>query len=196
MDKTPKNPADAQRWEWAIASGCLTLLLAVIAFFLPTIEFLPRGGVVGWLLFLSGIAEFAFGAKRSSDAIRVAVFGSALMTMLAGLFFITNPLAGYFPVSNIVTVWLLLRGAWVLAMAARVNNKELGFWLGFDGATDIVFGLALLVGLSVATLVVTLFGPTPIIVAKFAFILAASFAITGISQIAIGLIQRRRLVSG
>jgi len=181
-----------REWRWTLASGCLTLLLALIAFFLPELEWLPRAGLVGWLLLLAGIAEFAFGRKRGQDALGRAAMGSGLITAVAGLLFLANPLAGYFPVANIVTAWLFLRGAWVLVMAFRIGSPRLGRLVALSGGTDVMLGLALLAHLPIAMLVVTLFGPTPQVVARFALLLAASFAVTAICQIAIALGERRQ----
>lgn len=58
-------------------------------------------------------------------------------------------------------------------------------------AVDLILGLVLAAGLPIAIVVVTLFGPTPEIVANFSLILALSFPATGASQ-AIALDQRRR----
>ncbi len=181
-----------QEWRWTLASGCLTLLLAAVAFFLPDLDWLPRSGVVGWLLLLAGIAELAFGWKRGLDALGRAAVGSGLITALAGLLFAANPLAGYFSVRHVVMAWLFVRGTWVLLMALRARGPRLMQLLALSGVADVLLGLALLGNLPVAVLVVTLFGPTPEIVAKFALLLAASFAVTSICQIAIALLERRR----
>jgi uncharacterized membrane protein HdeD (DUF308 family) len=180
------------KWAWTFFSGCLTLLLAIVAFFLPDIDVAPRSGLVGWLLVLAGLPELIFGWKRGLDEIGKAAVGSGIMTTAAGLIFVSNPVLGYFPVMNIVIAWLFLRGAWVLAMALRARSYHLGPWMALSGAADILLGFALLVGVQISTLVVLLFGPTPQVVAKFAMILATSFFFTGIAQVAIGLLQRQR----
>lgn len=180
----------AARWQWTLVSGLFTALLAVIAFFLPDIGWLPRSGVVGWLLLLAGIAELGFGAMRGLDGIGKAAFGSGLLTAIAGLLFVATPGAGYFPVANVVTAWLLICGGWMLVMALRLDSSRPRTWLAITGVTDVLLGFILIAGLPVSSLVVTIFGPTREIVAKFALILAASFAVTGIAQIAIALAQR------
>ena len=175
------------QWRWTLASGLFTLLLAVCAIFLPDVEWAPRGSLVGWLLLLAGIAELAFAAGRRSDPIGQASLGSGLLTAAAGALFIASPSAGYFQVANIVTAWLVIRGAWMLVMAMRIRRSVARTWLAASGVTDILLGLVLVAGLPVSALVVSLFGPTREIVARFALILAASFAVTGISQIAIAI---------
>jgi uncharacterized membrane protein HdeD (DUF308 family) len=178
-------------WPWTLASGLFTLLLAAVAFLLPLVEWLPRGGVVGWLLFLAGISELTFGWKRGLDVVGKAALGSGAATAIAGLLFVANPLAGHFPVANVVMAWLVLRGGWMIAMGMRARNYRLAPWLVLSGAADLLLGFALLVGMQVSALVVALFGPTPEVVATFALILAASFLVAGVSQVAIALVERR-----
>lgn len=180
-----------QVWRWTLAFGVLTIFLAAVALLLPIINWAPRGGLVGWLLFLAGAMELLLGSKRGSGAAGGAALGSGFITALAGLLFIANPLADYLPVANLVMGWLLLRGAWMFAMALRVRCARLRPWLALNAAADMLLGLALLIGLQITMLVVLLFGPTREIVAQFALILAASFLVTGISQLAIGLVERR-----
>jgi uncharacterized membrane protein HdeD (DUF308 family) len=193
---TEGGPEQAHLWRWTMASGLFTLLLALVAFFLPDLQWLPRSGLVGWLLLLAGIAELLFGWKRRGDGIGKAVIGSGSLTALAGLLFVANPAAGYFPVANLVTAWLLLRGLWMLVMAFRLDISRARRWLAITGSMDVLLGLVLIAGLPVASLVVSIFGPTREIIARFALVLAASFAVTGISQIAIALAQRRDVDSG
>ena len=188
-----QETARSSKWAWTLASGCLTLLLAVVAFFLPDVDLAPRGSLVGWLLVFAGVPELVFGLKRASDDIGKAAIGSGLLTTAAGLLFINNPMLGYFPLASLVTAWLFLRGTWVFVMGMRARGHHLGPWLLISGAADVLLGLALLAGLQLSTLVITLFGPTPEVVAKFAMILAASFMFTGMAQVAIGLSERRRL---
>src|SRR3546814_18200089 len=97
-----------------------------MAFLLPAIEWMPRGGLVGWLLFLTGISELTFGWKRGLDTVGKTAVGSGLVTAVAGLLFIPNPLAGSFPVANVVMAWLLLSGEWGLPHALRVRPRRLG----------------------------------------------------------------------
>lgn len=181
------------KWAWTLASGLFTIVLAVVAFYLPVIDWMPRGGLVGWLLFLAGMAELTFGWKRGLDVAGKAAVGAGLVTAAAGVLFIANPTAAYFPVANLVMAWLLLRGAWLLVMAFSGRaGRRVGAWLALSGAADVLLGVSLLAGLPIATAVNALFGPTREIVAQFALILAASFLVTGVSQVAIASLQRAR----
>jgi uncharacterized membrane protein HdeD (DUF308 family) len=178
-------------WAWSVGSGLFTVLLAAVALFLPAVEWAPKGGLVGWLLFLAGIAELAFSTRRGADLPGRAARYSGLLTALAGLIFILDPLAGYFPVANLVMAWLLIRGAFIVATASKLGKSRAGAWLVLGGATDLLLGILLALGLPVASLVVILFGATAEIVARFSLILATSFLVSGISQVGMGLARRR-----
>lgn len=192
MSVESRTALPRREWRWTLTSGCVTLVLAVVAFFLPDIEWAPSGGIVGWVLLLAGLFELAFGWRRGLDAVGDAAVGSGLITALAGLLFVANPLAGYFPVTNVVMLWLFIRGAWVLAMSMRTRSRRLSPWLALSGAVDIILGFALLSDLRITVLVYILFGPTRDIVARFSMFLAASFLVTAISHIGIALAERWR----
>ena len=179
------------RWRWTFVSGCLTLLLALLAFLLPEIEQMPKGELVGWVLMVAGVAELIFGLARGSDPVGAAAAGSGLLTGAAGLLFIANPLMPYFPVVTLVMIWLFLRGAFIFIMALGLHGSQAARWLGLSGLTDILLGFAVLSGLHISVLVVMLFGPTREIVAMFALVLATSFFVTGISQLAIARLDRK-----
>ena len=53
-------------------------------------------------------------------------------------------------------------------------------WTGLSAGMDFLLALLLIAGLSVSTLVVSVFGPTPELVASFAWVLAASFVVNGL----------------
>ena len=133
-------------------------------------------------------------AGRGMDRLGVTALVSGLLTAGAELIFVANPFAGYFPVTNVVMIWLIVRGAWVLVMGWTLPSRRKSAWIASSGAVDILLALFLAAGLPVSMLVVILFGPTPELVARFSLILAASFLATGIAQVAVGL-QRRATAS-
>ena len=53
-----------------------------------------------------------------------------------------------------------------------------------------MLGVVLLAGISIGTLVVTLFGPTPGLIASFAWVLALSFVVTGLLLLEIASCER------
>lgn len=179
-------------WWWTLGSGLLTLVIAVVAFFLPDIHLLPSSVIVGGLLLVAGLAELAFGSMRGRDIVGIAATWSGVITAAAGLLFVLKPSAAYFPVANAVLLWLLARGLFMLVMAVRTNDRRCGTWLALTALADLILGAVLIAGLPVTGLVVNMFGPTPEVVARFALILAISFAFAAASQIGIALDQRAR----
>jgi uncharacterized membrane protein HdeD (DUF308 family) len=178
------------RWLWTLGSGLLTIAIAVVAFFLPDIHVVSSSVIVGGLLLVAGLAELAFGSKRGWDVVGTAAAWSGIITAAAGLLFVLKPSTAYFQVANAVTLWLLARGIFMLVMAWRTGEVRCGGWMALTGLADLTLGGILIAGLPVTALVVNMFGPTPEVVARFALILAVSFAIAGISQVAIALDQR------
>lgn len=178
------------RWWWTLGSGILTVGIALIAFFLPDIHVVSSSVIVGGLLLVAGLAELAFGVKRGRDVVGTAAIWSGVITAAAGLLFVLKPSTAYFPIANAVLLWLLARGVFMLVMAVRTGERRCGGWMALTGVADLVLGVVLIAGLPVTALVVNMFGPTPEVVARFALLLAISFAIAGISQIAIALEQR------
>jgi uncharacterized membrane protein HdeD (DUF308 family) len=183
------DPARGPGLNYALA--LCTFALALAAFLLPELERAPAGGLVGWLLFLAGLVELAFGSILRRHSAGKAALGAGLVTSLAGMLFVINPWIGFFPVANIIILWLLFRGSWLLFMAVRWRGSRTRFWLALIGAVDLMLGIALVIGLQIGALAIALFGPTPEIVARFAWILAASLIVTSISQAGVAYLHGR-----
>ncbi len=158
------------------AAGILIILLGAGAAALPFLDRLAGNQLVGILLLLAGLVEIAAGTQRLENNF-LAMFAGAVTT-LAGLLFLANPVAHFLPTISIVTVWLLARSL-ILAITSRRAHGSVRIWLGISAGTDFLLGLLLLVGLSISTMIVMLFGPTPTLVASFAWVFALSFAVTG-----------------
>lgn len=157
-------------------AGIAIILLGAGAAALPFLDRLAGNQLVGWLLLVAGIIEMAAGTQRLENRFLAILAGG--ITTLAGLLFLLNPVPHFLPAISIVTAWLLVRSV-ILAVTSRRAHGSVRMWLGISAGTDFALGLLLLVGLSIATVIVMLFGPTPALVASFAWILAISFAVSG-----------------
>ena len=169
------------RWVPA-AAGVLIMLLAAGALLLPLQNEVPGRLVVGWLLIAAGTIELAASVVRRRH--RKTIAAAAIATVLAGIRLAADPSANFFAVMNMVILWLVIRGAALLYSAAR-TRRPLGSWVALAAATDLLLAGGLLAGLPVSLLVYGLFGPTPVVVAHFAWVFAASFIATGALQLAI-----------
>ena len=158
------------------AAGIAIILLGIGAASLPFLDRVAGNRVVGGLLLAGGIVEMFAATLRDQTKLLALVAGA--LTTAAGALFLLNPVAHFVPTLSIVTAWLLARGL-VLAFTTMLAHGSVRKWIAISAATDFALGLLLLVGLSISTLIVTLFGPTTQMVASFAWILALSFFITG-----------------
>lgn len=162
-------------------AGILIILLALGAALLPLERGLPGRLVVGSLLLVAGIIELGAALARRIHKPTAAIAGAA--TVLAGVRLVLDPSAGFFPVLNLVILWLVVRAA-ALAFAASRSTDPLRSWFVLAAATDFLLAVLLLSGLPIALVVAGLFGPTSEIIATFAWILAISFVVTGALLIA------------
>ena len=60
---------------------------------------------------------------------------------------------------------------------------------------DFLLAALLIAGLSISTLIVSLFGPTQELVASFAWVLAASFVVNGLLQLEVAGCERSAVTS-
>ena len=179
------------RLSRARARGTLVAALAMMglgagAALMPAEERLSPD-VIGALLLAAGLIELVAGSLRSET--RLVSMLAAGVTVVAGLLFLLNQDARFFPIINIVVAWLILRSV-LLAVAATLVADSVRRWKIIAAITDFLLGLVLLVGLSLSAGVVLIFGPTPAIVASFAWILAISFVVTGLLLLQVASCER------
>ena len=158
------------------AAGWLIILLAAGAALLPVVDRASGSLVAGAMLIVAGLVEIYAGRLRHE--VRPLAMLAGAVTTLAGLLFVFNPVAHFFPTVTIVTGWLLVRSV-ILLITSRRAHGSVRMWISLSAAMDFVLAAVLLVGLSVSTLVIALFGPTPTLVASFAWVFALSFVVTG-----------------
>lgn len=184
-----------RRWT-LLAAACITLLLALAAFSLPSLQLMAKGDLAARILVLAGLAELMAAASRQRDSITVAALGSGALTAAAGLLFLANPFATFLPALKLLMLWLGVRGLWLLAMAWKARAERHAPWVAARGATDALLALFLAAGLPITVLVYLLFGTTPELVAKFSIALATSFLIAGMALFALALRDPTRLPEG
>lgn len=157
-------------------AGIAIILLSAGAALLPAGKTISSD-MVGALLIATGLIELTAGALRR--AARPLAMAAGGVTALAGLLFIINPETHFFPTVVPIIGWLLVR-CLILLGASRETSGSARTWTALSAGVDFLLAALLAAGLSIATLVVSLFGPTPELVASFAWVLAASFITTGL----------------
>ena len=133
--------------------------------------------LLGGLLIAAGLVETIAGALRREA--RPFVMAAGCVTALAGLLFVINPTTHFFPNVTLVIAWLYAR-ALILGVAIRLTAGSVRTWTAISAGVDLVLGLLLMAGLSITTIVISLFGPTEPLVASFAWFLAVSFVVNGL----------------
>ena len=158
------------------AAGIAIILLSAGAALLPAGKSISSD-LIGALLVAAGLIETVAGTLRREA--RYLAMAAGTVTAIAGLVFILDPTTHFFPMVTPVIAWLFIRGL-ILALAIRVTDGSVRAWTGISAGVDLALGLLLTAGLSISTIVISIFGPTEPIVASFAWFLALSFVANGL----------------
>lgn len=153
------------------------VLLGVGAALLPAGKTIPSA-MIGGLLIAAGLIETVAGSLRRQ--VRPFAMAAGVVTALAGLLFVINPETHFFPTVTPIIAWLLIRSL-ILAASATETGGSVRRWTALSAGMDFLLAVLLIAGLSIATIVVSIFGPTRELVATFAWVLAASFGVNGLT---------------
>ena len=179
--------SDRSRATLITIAGIAIMLLGAGAALLPAANGVRGSTVIGGLLGIAGLIEIGAGMLRRE--VKPFAVAAGAVTILAGLLFLVSPTRQFFPTVSLVIVWLVARGV-VLAIASRKAGGSVRAWTGISAGMDFLLAALLLAGLSIAAIVVSLFGPTQPLIASFAWILAASFVVTGILLLEVASCER------
>jgi uncharacterized membrane protein HdeD (DUF308 family) len=189
MPALPSSDADlASRARWIARAGWLILLLSAASALLPLVDRANGEAVIATLLIAAGAVEVLAGSLRHETR-KLAMLAGAL-TAVAGLLFATEERTGFLSTLSIIAAWLVLRGI-ILGIAATLERGSVRTWTGLSAAMDLALGILLIVGLSVAAIVVNLFGATPDLIASFAWFLALSFVVNGLMLLEVASVARQ-----
>ena len=167
--------SDRARSRGLRVAGITIILLSGGAALLPAEKGISTD-MIGGLLIAAGLIEAVAGSLRRQ--VKPFAMAAGGVTALAGLLFIVNPETQFFPTVAPIVGWLVLRSL-ILAYASTHSGGSVRMWTGLSAAMDFLLAVLLIAGLSISTLVVSVFGPTPEMIASFAWVLAASFVVTG-----------------
>ena len=166
---------DKTRSRGIRVAGIAIIALSVGAALLPVDKGISSD-MIGGLLIAAGLIETVAGSLRRD--IRVEAMAAGGVTAFAGLLFIINPETRFFPTVTPIIAWLIVRSL-ILAYASRDSSGSVRMWTGLSAGMDFFLAILMIAGLSISAVVVSIFGPTPELVASFAWVLAASFVVNG-----------------
>ena len=174
--RTYARLSDRTRARGIRVAGIAIIILAAGAALLPAGKSISSD-MIGGLLIAAGLIEAVAGSLRRE--VRPFAMAAGGVTALAGLMFLINPETHFFPMVTPVIGWLLIRSV-ILAIASGESAGSVRIWTGVSAGIDFLLAVLLIAGLSISTLVISIFGPTAELVATFAWVLAASFVVNGL----------------
>jgi len=167
-------------------AGIAIVFLGAGAAFLPAGKTI-HSDMIGGLLIAAGLIETIAGSLRREARSFAMTAGG--VTALAGILFTLNPETHFFPMVTPVIGWLLVRSA-ILIGALTETTGSVRTWTALSAGMDFLLAVLLIAGLSISTIVISLFGPTPELIATFAWVLAASFVVNGLMLLEVASCER------
>ena len=167
--------SDRMRARGLRAAGIAIILLSAGAALLPAGKRISSD-MIGGLLVAAGLIEAVAGSLRGE--VRPYAITAGGITALAGVLFVINPETHFFPTVTLIIAWLFIRSV-VLGIAATELRGSVRLWTALSAGMDFLLALLLVAGLSITTIVVSVFGPTPPLIASFAWFIALSFVVNG-----------------
>ena len=174
--QTREPLSDRNRARALRVAGIAIILLSAGAVLLPAGKRISSD-MIGGLLIAAGLIEAVAGSLRRE--VRAFAMTAGGVTALAGLIFVVNHETHFFPTVILVIAWLLIRSV-ILAAASLESGGSVRVWTALSAGMDFLLGVLLIAGLSITTVVISLFGPTPWLIASFAWFVAASFIVNGL----------------
>jgi uncharacterized membrane protein HdeD (DUF308 family) len=167
-------------------AGIAIILLSAGAALLPAGKRVSSD-MIGGLLIAAGLIEAVAGSLRRE--VRPFAMAAGGVTTFAGLLFVINPEAHFFPTVTLIIAWLLIRSV-ILAAASTESRGSVRLWTALSAGIDLLLAVLLIAGLSITTIVVSIFGPTRPLIASFAWLVAASFVVNGLLLLEVASCER------
>ena len=189
VDSQSKRIDGRSRPRFIAAAAVGIIVLGAAAALSPAMDHVPGTTVLGLLMVAAGAFETIAGKLRHET--RGLAMLAGLVTVFAGGLLILHRGSGLLSNATIVTGWLVVRSV-ILLFTSRLAHGSVRKFLGISAVTDLVLGVGLWVGLSAATLAITIFGPSPELLASYGFVLALSFVATGTLLLEVASCERSR----
>lgn len=178
--------SDRTRVRGLRVAGIVVILLGAAAALLPAGKTIPSD-MIGGLLIAAGLIELVAGSLRREA--RPFAMAAGVVTALAGLLFVVNPETHFFPSVWPIMGWLLVRSL-ILLGALTETRDSARTWTALSAGMDFLLAVLLIAGLSISTIVISLFGPTRELIASLAWFLAASFVVNGLMLLEVASCER------
>jgi uncharacterized membrane protein HdeD (DUF308 family) len=136
--------AASQRLFW-IGIGMSVLGFAAIVF--PVVSTIAAVLLVGWVFVFAGalMTVGAFNIHGTGPFFGALLIG--LLTLIAGLFLLFNPIAGALSLTILLGVLFLIQGAFELALAFEMRPRPNWIWMLLSGLASVFLAVVIALGL-------------------------------------------------
>tara|TARA_R110002124_G_scaffold63777_9_gene174632 strand:+ start:4410 stop:4916 length:507 start_codon:yes stop_codon:yes gene_type:complete len=126
-----------------VALGIVTIIMGSAAILFPLFGSIAVAVVIGFALVIAGIAQIIAAFSHPKWGVRILTFIVGLLSLLAGIFLLLNPVNGIFALTIVVAAIFFTEGIWKTIYAFRMRPHPGWGWLLFDGILSVVLGLML-----------------------------------------------------
>lgn len=136
--------AASQRLFWI---GIAMAVVGFAAILFPIVSTIVAALLVGWVFLFAGVLMTggAFSIHGTGPFFGALLIG--LLTLIAGLFLLFNPLAGALALTVMLGVVFLVQGAFELALAFEMRPHSRWVWMLLSGAVSVLLAIIIAVGL-------------------------------------------------
>lgn len=132
-----------RHWGWALAFGVLTVITGILLWVWPHISLLVAAIFFGVQLVISAIFRFvwAFTAPETHGWARVLMVIVAILSLLAGLFILRDPVLGIVVLGLVLSIYWITTGIMDLLMSITYRELPRRWLIALTGLLGIVAGV-------------------------------------------------------
>lgn len=120
LRKLIANAINRNRTRYLIV-GALLVAVGIISIIFPVVSTFATVFVIGWLLVIAGIVQGAHAMSYHETGAKIIGILIALVTLVAGLMIVYNPLIGTLSITMMITIYFLMDGIFRILAALRIR---------------------------------------------------------------------------
>jgi uncharacterized membrane protein HdeD (DUF308 family) len=138
-----------EHWGVFLGEGLVLIILGLAAIGVPLLAGLATAVFLGWLFLIAGIV----GLLATFRTRQAPGFGwsllSAIVALIAGVLLLANPLQGLVTLTLIMTVFFIMDGIFIIALAIAHRRDLSGKWewMLVNGIVDLVLAAVVISGM-------------------------------------------------
>jgi uncharacterized membrane protein HdeD (DUF308 family) len=127
--------------------GIAMTVLGLVAIVFPMVSTIAAVLLVGWVFAFAGVLMTmgAFSVHGTEHFFGALLIG--LLTLIAGLFLMFNPIAGAVTLTILLGVLFLIQGSFEVALAFEMRPNANWIWMLLSGAASIILAIIIAIGL-------------------------------------------------